>query len=144
MAVARYIALPLISRYLSMDPTNRDISGLHCIAWIQVLAWHWTDNKSLAEQMMTESLIYFCICVTRLQWVNPSCFELFDIMEKSDAYHIQSGAVITRSSITWYCIHQCCDWGRIQIRVWTHKRHPISRPKTYRQVYNIRRTSVDN
>ena len=31
MAVARYIALPLISRYLSMDPTNRDISGLHCI-----------------------------------------------------------------------------------------------------------------
>ena len=30
MAVARYIALPLISRYLSMDPTNRDISGLHC------------------------------------------------------------------------------------------------------------------
>ena len=31
MAVARYIALPLISRYLSMDPTNCDISGLHCI-----------------------------------------------------------------------------------------------------------------
>ena len=30
MAVARYIALPLISQYLSMDPTNRDISGLHC------------------------------------------------------------------------------------------------------------------
>ena len=30
MTVARYIALSLISRYLSMDPTNRDISGLHC------------------------------------------------------------------------------------------------------------------
>ena len=30
MTVARYIALSLISWYLSMDPTNRDISGLHC------------------------------------------------------------------------------------------------------------------
>ena len=38
MAVARYIALPLISRYLSMDPTNRDISGLHCIS---PLLMHW-------------------------------------------------------------------------------------------------------
>ena len=28
---ARYIALSLISRYLSLDPNNRDISGLHCI-----------------------------------------------------------------------------------------------------------------
>ena len=37
MAVARYIALPLISRYLSMDPTNRDISGLHCIEMAPVV-----------------------------------------------------------------------------------------------------------
>ena len=31
MTDARYIALPLISRYHCLDPTNRDISGLHCI-----------------------------------------------------------------------------------------------------------------
>ena len=31
MTVARYIALSLISRYHCLDPTNRDISGLHCI-----------------------------------------------------------------------------------------------------------------
>ena len=32
MTVARYIALSLISRYHCLDPTNRDISGLHCIS----------------------------------------------------------------------------------------------------------------
>ena len=32
MTVARYIALSLISRYHCLDPTNRDISGLHCTA----------------------------------------------------------------------------------------------------------------
>ena len=30
MTVARYIALSLISRYHCLDPTNRDISALHC------------------------------------------------------------------------------------------------------------------
>ena len=30
ITVARYIALSLISRYHCLDPTNRDISGLHC------------------------------------------------------------------------------------------------------------------
>ena len=33
MTDARYIALPLISRYHCLDPTNRDISGLHCITF---------------------------------------------------------------------------------------------------------------
>ena len=30
LTAARYIALSLISRYLSLDPNYRDISGLHC------------------------------------------------------------------------------------------------------------------
>ena len=48
MAVARYIALPLISRYLSMDPTNRDISGLHCIVMsCKHLLWRHFDWLSL-------------------------------------------------------------------------------------------------
>ena len=47
MTVARYIALPLISRYHCLDPTNRDISGLHCI-WYRsihltlVTKWSWS------------------------------------------------------------------------------------------------------
>ena len=41
---------------------------------------------------------------------------------------IQSNAVVTRSNITWYDTHHCRNWGRILIRGWTHKRHPIPRP----------------
>ena len=37
MTVARYVALSLISRYHCLDPTNRDISGLHCIIIIIVI-----------------------------------------------------------------------------------------------------------
>ena len=36
-------------------------------------------------------------------------------------------AVIARCSITLYYIHHCSDWSRIPIRIWIHKRHPISR-----------------
>ena len=28
----------------------------------------------------------------------------------------------------WYCIHHSRDWCKIWIRVWTHKRHPITHP----------------
>ena len=41
---------------------------------------------------------------------------------------MQSGSVIKRSNITWYCIHHSSDWGRIYIWILTHKRHPIARP----------------
>ena len=37
----------------------------------------------------------------------------------------QSGAVITWSNITRY--YYCSDWGGVQMRVWIHKIHPISR-----------------
>ena len=40
MTVARYIALSLISRYHCLDPTNRDISGLHCIWHNMVILWN--------------------------------------------------------------------------------------------------------
>ena len=67
MTVARYIALSLISRYHCLDPTNRDISGLHCRnnlpIWYQVhsrqvplqLNWHPSINK----RHLTD-LTYFC------------------------------------------------------------------------------------
>ena len=29
------------------------------------------------------------------------------------SWQLQSSAVITRSSITWYCTHYCNDWGRV-------------------------------
>ena len=30
---------------------------------------------------------------------------------------LQSSAIITRSNITWYCIHLCSDWSRKPIRI---------------------------
>ena len=36
LTAAWYIALSLISRYLSLDPNNRDISGLHCIYFVKL------------------------------------------------------------------------------------------------------------
>ena len=37
---------------------------------------------------------------------------------------LQSSAVLTRSNITWYCIHHFSDWGRIYIRISILKKHP--------------------
>ena len=43
-------------------------------------------------------------------------------------YDIQSSAVITRSNIVRYCINNCKNCGRISIRCWMHKIHPIPGP----------------
>ena len=51
--------------------------------------------------------------------------------------YLQSSAIIMRSSITWYCIHQFCDWGRIYIGVLTHKRHPLSRRRRWGGVWRF-------
>ena len=42
--------------------------------------------------------------------------------------NIQSSAVIMRSNVIRYCIDNYTNWGRISIRCWIHKRHPIPRP----------------
>ena len=44
---------------------------------------------------------------------------------------IQSSVVITPSSITLYYIHHYSDWSRVLIRIWIHKRQPISRPNRW-------------
>ena len=48
------------------------------------------------------------------------------------AYSIQSqiqlSAVIMRSNVVRYYIDNYRDWGRIPIRYWIHKWHPIPRP----------------
>ena len=54
-------------------------------------------------------------------WNRKTCILIFGCK-------IQLSDVITRSNITWYCTHHCRKWGRISIRGWTHKTHPIPRP----------------
>ena len=44
------------------------------------------------------------------------------------AVQVQSSAVITRSNIVRYCINDCRNSGRISLRWWIPKKHPILRP----------------
>ena len=53
MTVARYIALSLISWYHCLDPTNRDISGLHCIWHNMVILWN--------SHTVKQSRWWFCL-----------------------------------------------------------------------------------
>ena len=41
---------------------------------------------------------------------------------------IQYSALFTPANIVCYCTNDCKNWGRISIRLWTHKRHRIPRP----------------
>ena len=41
---------------------------------------------------------------------------------------IQSSAIVAQSSIARYYINDYRNWGRISIRCWTYKRHPIPHP----------------
>ena len=50
---------------------------------------------------------------------------------KSLWYLLQSSAVITRSHIVRYHINNYRNWGRISIRCWIHKRHPIPHPNRW-------------
>ena len=43
-------------------------------------------------------------------------------------FAIQMTAVIRRSIIVRYYINNYRNWGRISIRCWIHKRHPMPRP----------------
>ena len=40
----------------------------------------------------------------------------------------RTGSNLEHCNITWYYINHFRNWGRISIRSWTHKRHPIPRP----------------
>ena len=42
---------------------------------------------------------------------------------------IHPGAIIMQSNISWYCMECNNDWRRTYIRVYIHKRHPISHPQ---------------
>ena len=62
--------------------------------------------------------------------LKSNCKQNFHVQHKCLLWlvWIQSSAVVTRSNVIWFCIHHCTYWGRIWIKVWTHKRHPIPGP----------------
>ena len=53
---------------------------------------------------------------------------MFIASHRRRMYEIQFSAVIARFSIIRYYINNYTNWGRISIRCWIHKRHPIPHP----------------
>ena len=93
--------------------------------WILVtVCWF----SSFGQHFDLMKQVYFVISGHFLENAREEWTEIwhFDVFWPSS--ELQSSIVIARSNIPWYCTHHCRNGGRILIRVWTHKRHPIPRP----------------
>ena len=67
LTAARYIALSLISRYLSLDPNNRDISGLHCTRI--VIYWHISNiTPMISQRQISCNTPMFCIAAILMKY----------------------------------------------------------------------------
>ena len=91
MTVTRYIALSLISRYLSMDPTNRDISGLHCIMDARTSTVGSPSSNSRRDQQPGTShseraSTQWRRCDTDLPVIKPSCVEALRALFRTLGY----------------------------------------------------------
>ena len=67
--------------------------------------------------------------------------EVRKLMSRKQCYtelEVQTSAIIMRSNLTKYCTHHCSDWGRIYMKVGTHKRHPIPQPNGQAMVSFVR------
>ena len=72
MTDARYIALPLISRYHCLDPTNRDISGLHCIRLIHDASQ--PQGQAINDFAVNESQIRYQSVADAIQLITPQSY----------------------------------------------------------------------
>ena len=83
MTVARYIALSLISRYHCLDPTNCDISGLHC-TYLQFI-----KNNSLCLTLWPSYTIWWYRSAAKLAHV-MMCFLTASSHYPNQCWHIRS------------------------------------------------------
>ena len=65
----------------------------------------------------------FVYSLAQFHWHNTSADMYFP-----DSMFTQSSAVIAQSNIVRYCINDCRNSGRISLRWWIHKIHPITCP----------------
>ena len=71
------------------------------------------------------------IPIIKIIWSVTRQFYLYDgnsYYGKTAILSIQSSAVIMWSNIVTYYTNNYRNWGRILIRCWIHKRHPIPHP----------------
>ena len=69
-------------------------------------------------------LMYSCSCVP---WITRHT-RITIILQVWLTINTQAGAVISRSTFTWYWTHHCRNWSKLSIIVLTHQRHPMPRP----------------
>ena len=85
--------------------------------------------KINADLSSPVSIVTNIIAISWLKYWRPSQIDHCQVcMTIIGAFRIQSSAVITRSTIVRYCINDCRNSGRISIRCWIHRRHPIPCP----------------
>ena len=72
-----------------------------------------SPNLYLDQMQVTQNLV-------QVQITNPPTYIWIN--------QLQSSAIIKRSDIISYCTNDYRNWGRISIRCWIQKRHPIARP----------------
>ena len=112
------------------------------------LTWYYFSKVIILKN--TYSRIYTCIRICWLTAYQCLCnnpysnaerwYFSFGMVDSSTAinrmtnrtcislWYIQSRAVITRSTIPWYCSNHCRNWRRLSIRGWTHKNTPYLAP----------------
>ena len=139
MTDARYIALPLISRYHCLDPTNRDISGLHCnktaaILWpdpYYVIAPYWHDTGSWnPASSKTRTILYKSISWLLMSWRRKDCVMIMI------TYELLNLRALKFSPLNKIDLFQCLG----KIFVWNFKGffeipHKISYPYIERYFY---------
>ena len=90
--------------------------------------WNKKQNRVCLQwffNIRTLSLLAL-FCVYRLMLPhNCQCFTITVTIFAMEKTTIQSTAVIMRSNIVRYYVNNYRNWGRISIRCWVHKRHPI-------------------
>ena len=95
-----------------------DVTVMHDKNWSRKMAFPvWNEIKSeWLSGVYRESDYHFYICLIKyIHCSDVLCF-------------VQSSVFITWSNIVRYCMNNYRNSGRLSIRCWTHKRHPIARP----------------
>ena len=106
-----------------------------------VKCWTWSVQTAMPGRGRTKILKYRVISFIRDIYFSCPIVSTFSTQYRSFATmlctnntmtlrtgQIQLSAVITLSSITWYCIHYCSDRGRMINQRLNLQRHTIARP----------------
>ena len=124
--------------------TKANDAELWCFLWSTPWLYGWANNREAADLKrhrahynvivmhgslcQTQRAVLMSLSETPLTASTHRNSHDGNRIGKKITYKIQSGAVKTRSHNSCYHIRYRYDKGRTWIKLWTHKRHPISCP----------------